>query len=56
MDTVDKIIAYEGGEMSDEKMVEFFQEMIDSGMVWRLQGHYGRTANRLIEQGLCKGK
>jgi hypothetical protein len=53
MVSVDKIIAYEGREMSDEDMVEFFQELVDTGMAWTLQGHYGRTAMALIEAGYC---
>jgi hypothetical protein len=50
---VDKIIRYENGEMNDIETVEFFQELIDSGLAWNLQGHYGRVANTLIEEGLC---
>lgn len=49
-----KIIAYENNEMTQEEVIEFFQELIDTGHAWRLQGHYGRTALRLIEYGLCK--
>lgn len=51
--TVDEIMAYEGGEMDDDQIVDFFQRLIDSGMAWKLQGSYGRMASRLIEQGLC---
>ncbi len=50
---VDKIIQYESGNMDDEEMISFFQELIDSGLCWKLQGHYGRTASSLIEEGLC---
>ena len=50
---VDKIVKYENGEMSVEEVVDFFQELINSGLCWRLQGHYGRTARHLIEEGLC---
>ena len=56
MPDVDKIIAYEQGEMSDEETINFFQELIDSGVVWQLQGHYGRTAHALIQAGHCKVK
>jgi hypothetical protein len=52
-DTVSKIMAYENGELSDEETIQFFQELIDSGLAWRLQGSYGRMAQRLIEEGLC---
>ena len=51
---VSKIIAYENNEMSQEEVIEFFQELIDTGYAWRLQGHYGRTALRLIEYGYCR--
>lgn len=53
MINVDKVIQFEAGEMSDEELVEFFQELIDSGDAWHLQGMYGRTAMALIEDGLC---
>jgi hypothetical protein len=53
---VGKIIEYESGEMDGDAVVAFFQEMIDDGSVWSLQGHYGRTATALIEAGLCHKK
>ena len=56
MDRVDKIISYESGTMSDDDMVAFFQELIDDGSAWTLQGHYGRTAKALIDSGLCHEK
>lgn len=49
---VSKIIAYESGEMTEEEIIEFFQELLDSGLCWQLQGHYGRTAQSLIDAGL----
>ncbi len=53
MDSVDRIIAYESGELPDDEMIELFQELIDSGEIWRLQGHYGRQAQALIMAGYC---
>lgn len=50
---VNFIMAYEAGELSEEDTIAGFQKGIDSGLVWQLQGHYGRTAKYLIEQGLC---
>ena len=55
-DMVDKIIAYEGGEMSDEDTIIFFQELIDNGMAWSFQGSYGRMATALIDAGHCHSK
>lgn len=51
-DEVTFIMDYEGGNLdSDDEVVEGFQHLVDSGVVWKLQGHYGRTAVRLIRQG-----
>ena len=50
---INKIIEYEDGSMTQEDTIEFFQEMINSGIVWKLQGHYGRMAKQLIEGGYC---
>jgi len=52
MNAIDNIIAYEEGELSYEQTLELFQELVKTGLAWQLQGHYGRTATSLIEQGL----
>jgi len=51
LDLVDSIIAYESGELEAEATLELFAELIRTGQAWTLQGHYGRTATQLIEQG-----
>jgi hypothetical protein len=53
MDQVDKIMAFEQGNLDDDGVIELFQELIDSGLAWKLQGSYGRMANALIENGYC---
>ena len=50
---MDKFLDYESGSMGAEEVVDFFQALIDSGVVWKLQGSYGRMAKRLIEAGKC---
>lgn len=52
-DTVSNIIAWENGELTEEEEISFFQSIIDSGLVWQLQGSYGRYAHILIESGQC---
>ena len=54
IDLVDRILAYEQGDMGQEDALRFFQELIDTGLAWRLQGHYGRTAARLIKAELLR--
>lgn len=49
---VDKIIAYESGELSDEETVKLFAGLIKTGQCWSLQGCYGRMAASLIENGV----
>ena len=51
--SLDKIIAYESGEQDYEETIEMFQEMIDDGTVWQLQGSYGRLAHALIQSRVC---
>ena len=51
MDVVDKIIAYEHGDLGPEATKKLFQELVDSGLAQKLQGHYGRVAQRLIDNG-----
>ena len=54
IDLVDRIMAYEEGSMDQQDMLRFFQELIDTGLAWSLQGHYGRTAARLLKAGLVR--
>jgi hypothetical protein len=53
-DIVDRLMSYEQGDMNQKETVEFFQQLIDDGLAFRLQGHYGRTAVRLFEARLVQ--
>ena len=48
---VDRIIRYEDGQMEWSEVVEFFQDLISSGFILNLQGHYQRTAQMLLDTG-----
>lgn len=41
---------------SREQAIEAWQHLIDTGLCWRLQGWFGRTAEMLIEEGVCHPK
>lgn len=52
MDLLDALIRYENDELdSAEEMIDLFQHLVTTGMAWKLQGHYGRTARDLIAMG-----
>lgn len=36
---------------SEEQVLEAWQYLVDTGMAWKLQGWFGRTAQHLINQG-----
>lgn len=37
---------------SEEQVIEAWQTLVDTGLVWQLQGWFGRTAQQLINQGV----
>ena len=53
MSEVDAIMAFESGDLDDDGIIDLFQSLIDSGLAWKLQGSYGRTATALINAGYC---
>jgi hypothetical protein len=52
MTDVNKIIAYESGEMSDWEVLDLFADLIKTGMILNLQGTYQRSARYLIKEGI----
>jgi len=40
-------------DATEDEVIETYQSLIDSGLAWRMEGHVGRTAMRLIEDGRC---
>lgn len=49
---LDMIMRYEDGQLSEVEEIEFFSDLISSGMCWKLQGFYGRTANNYIQSNI----
>lgn len=64
MNAMDAILIAEGADISsgpnegqphpEEKIIEAWQYLIDTGLAWKLQGWFGRTASHLIGEGICE--
>ena len=56
MDTFNAVGIAEGfiEAESEDQVIEAWQTLIDSGLAWKLQGWFGRTASKLIEAGICQ--
>lgn len=42
----------EGEGASAQEQIEAWQYLVDTGIAWKLQGWFGRTASSLIESGV----
>ncbi|QGJ91582.1 hypothetical protein SEA_PHETTUCCINE_65 [Streptomyces phage Phettuccine] len=47
-----EVMDYEAGNLDAGEILELFAKLIKSGMVWNLQGSYGRTAQQMLDAGL----
>ncbi len=50
-DITGRLIAFEQGALGEEQILDLFQDLVDTGLAWELQGTYGRTALSLINNG-----
>jgi len=41
---------------SEEQVIEAWQYLLDIGLVWQLQGFFGRTAVAMIQEGILEVK
>lgn len=53
---IDNLMAYETGTLDEDGIIAFFQHLVDTGLAWSLQGHYGRTAEALIDAGYVRSQ
>lgn len=55
MNDFDAVMIAEGvQEASYDETIEAWQHLINTGLCWKLQGFFGRTAKHLIDQGICQ--
>ena len=54
MDDYTAVSVAEGFEEpeSEEQLIAAWQHLVDTGLCWRLQGWFGRTAHGLIQNGI----
>ena len=57
MNNYDAVMIAEGViEADEDKQIEAWQHLVDTGLAWNLQGWFGRTAINLIEQKIIERK
>jgi hypothetical protein len=55
MNVLQGMMDYESGEMDGVDVIDFFQYLVDTGIINHLQGSYQRTAHQLLEAGMLEG-
>lgn len=57
MDNFTAVMIAEGQQEpeSEDQFFEAWQHLVDTGVVWSLQGWFGRQAAAMIEDGLLEG-
>ena len=53
----DAIMIAEGViEVDEDRQIEAWQHLVDTGLAWSLQGWFGKTAINLIKKGVIERK
>ena len=54
MSVLQGIMDYENGGMSNVEVLDFFQHLVNTGIINHLQGSYQRMASQLLEAGMIE--
>lgn len=49
-----KLVDFELGLLDEDEELDLLQNLIDTSLAWRLNGYYGRTCARLIQEGILQ--
>jgi hypothetical protein len=52
---LDQIVAYETGDIGEEQILDFFQTLVDAGVIELLPWYYRKAAHSFLEAGLIGG-
>jgi hypothetical protein len=50
-DCVSALMHFEADELDEAETIRLFQYLLDTCLAWKLQGHYGRSAQALLDGG-----
>jgi hypothetical protein len=53
---LDDVVKYESGAFDETQTIVLFQSLIESGLAWTLRDSYARTAEELIDLGVCHSR
>jgi len=53
---VQDFINYEMDALDEEKIIEFFQRLVNSKLAWVLGGHYAIIAAAFLKENVIKGE
>ena len=54
MNVLQGIMDYENGDMSNVEVLDFFQHLVNTGIINHLQGSYQRMATELLHAGMIE--
>jgi len=55
LDILSMMMDWEEGTLMWRRTLVLFSTLIRTGLIWQLQGCYGRMAHNLLEAGVIKG-